>query len=155
MNNEDFVKSVVVDNYTEDNQCRYNFERVPNGERLYRVEDGSVCFSCLNKNYGPYCECGNKLISKDAVCASCGPATGNEIFSPADRQMLIDNGFKFEKHPNVPEFATKDAGKSIININDDGSFSGGYDDGNDGPVDDNVKVCKTVKEAIDFLASLS
>lgn len=75
MENE-WIASFAVDNWT-DNQCRYCHERVSNGDRLYRADDGDICFECCDKSYGPFCRCGNPVNESDVRCSKCEEVKGS------------------------------------------------------------------------------
>jgi hypothetical protein len=69
-----------------------------------------------------------------------------EDFTQEEKQLLKKSGYQLEYHPNNLPFATKKGGY-VITLNEDGSISAGYDDGEM----DEVKVCESLKQAIKFL----
>lgn len=64
------ISSFAIDNWT-DNQCRYCYKNLNNGDRLYRADDGDICFECADANYGPFCICGNAVKETDVRCPLC------------------------------------------------------------------------------------
>lgn len=70
-------------------------------------------------------------------------------FTSDDLRSLKKAGFKVEYHPHNLPFAIKKGGYSVT-LNDDGSVSAGFDDGQE--EDASIKVCGSVKEALKFLS---
>lgn len=64
------IESYKVTQWTKD-ECRYCFARVREGDSLYRADDGDVCFECADKNYGPFCRCGEPCGAEQIRCAGC------------------------------------------------------------------------------------
>lgn len=67
----DSVHFYTVDQWSRDYQCRYCYRDVEDGDRLYEMDDGDVCFCCLNKQCGPHCFCGKKVKEAGARCLEC------------------------------------------------------------------------------------
>jgi hypothetical protein len=88
-----------------------------------------------------------KCLGEDGHDSSI--SCSKDRFSDLARKKLYDAGFRVEKHPNNPEFAIKKGGY-CISINEDNSFSAGYDDGE--TTEPQVKNCRSIYEALDYFS---